>query len=229
MTVARAAAACAAAAVVVAAATAGNVLAQGKPAGAARGGAAAAPPAAPAVDYGKRFAAECSACHGADGRSDMPGVPVLAGQHSLYVITQLFLFREGRRDFAPMVALAKQMTDTDLRGFSDAIGKLPAVPPPASAAPDPNRMRLGLALAQQHKCLFCHGNDLAGGQQVPRIGGQKEDYVRMTLHGFKSGQRPAYTRAMTEALSQVADSDLDALAYFVAHATPAAASPPASR
>ena len=43
------------------------------------------------------------------------------------------------------------------------------------------------------------------------------------LRGFKNGQRPAYTRAMTEALSQVSDGDLDVLAYFVARTTSAAA------
>lgn len=177
------------------------------------------PTAKPVVDYAQRFASECSACHGTNGRSDMPGVPVLAGQHSLYAITQLFLFREGRRDFAPMVALGKQMTDDDLRGFSDMIGRLPAVPPPASATPavDENRLHQGRVLAQQHRCLFCHGAELDGGQQVPRIGGQKEDYLRATLHGFKSGQRPAYTRAMTEALGQVPEAELDLLAYYVAH------------
>lgn len=172
----------------------------------------------PVVDYARRFASECSECHGATGRSDMAGVPVLAGQHSLYAITQLFLFREGRRDFAPMVALAKRMSDDDLRGFSEAIGRLPAVAPPTGPAPDPTRMRSGLALAQQHRCMLCHGGDLAGGQQVPRIGGQKEEYLRLTLHGYKSGQRPGYTRAMSEALSAVEPKDLDLLAYFVAHA-----------
>ncbi len=202
----------------------GTVLAQSKPPSGSRSGAAAKPAAAapvPATDYAQRFAAECSACHGPAGYSDVAGVPIVAGQHSLYVITQLFLFREGRRDYAPMVALAQKMTDADLRGYSDAIGKLPPMPPPATPAPDfdAEKFRKGRALAQEHRCLFCHGNDLAGGQQVPRIGGQKEDYVRMTLHGFKNGKRPAYTRAMTEALSQVPDGDLDPIAHFVAHAT----------
>ncbi len=178
--------------------------------------------AAAAPGYAQRFSAECSACHGETGHSDVPGVPVLAGQHSLYVITQLFLFREGRRHYEPMVALARQMTDTDLRGFSDVIGKLPAVAAQATPtpAPDLERMRQGESLARQHRCLFCHGDDLAGGAQVPRVGGQKEDYVRMTLHGFKSGERPAYTRAMTEALSHVPLEELDIIAYYIANLTP---------
>jgi cytochrome c553 len=51
---------------------------------------------------------------------------------------------------------------------------------------------------------------------VPRIAGQREDYLRMTLHGFKSGQRPGYTMAMGGALSQVTLEELDTLAYYAA-------------
>ena len=168
--------------------------------------------------YAERFRNVCAACHGANGRSDIAGTPVLAGQYSLYTITQLFLFREGRRTNEAMVALAKPMTDADLRGFSDFIGTLPALPSPAPATPpDAARMTKGQALAQQHKCMFCHGTALDGGQGVPRIGGQKEEYLRATLHGFKSGERPGYTRAMSEALSQVPVADLDLLAYYVAN------------
>ena len=193
-----------------------------KPAASASASAAASGKAAAvaSAEYGERFRTVCAACHGANGRSDMAGVPVLAGQPSLYTITQLFLFREGRRNNEAMIALAKPMKDADLRGFSDFIGTLPPVPAPAaSAPPDAARMSKGQALAQQHKCVFCHGADLSGGQGVPRIGGQKEDYVRTTLHGFKSGDRPGYTRAMTEALSQVPAADLDVLAYYVANFT----------
>ena len=191
-----------------------------KPAARASAASAAATGAAAAADYAERFRTVCAACHGANGRSDIPGVPVLAGQPSLYTITQLFLFREGRRNNDAMIALAKPMKDADLRGFSDFIGTLPPVPaPPPTTPPDAARMSKGQALAQQHKCVFCHGADLAGGQGVPRIGGQKEDYVRGTLQGFKSGDRPGYTRAMTEALSQVPAQDLDLLAYYVANFT----------
>ena len=181
---------------------------------------ASAAASASAANYAERFSAVCAACHGANGRSDMPGTPVLAGQHSLYVITQLFLFREGRRNNEAMIALAKSMKDADLRGFSDFIGTLPPVPAPAPAAPpDAARMSKAQALAKEYKCLFCHGTDLAGGQGVPRIGGQKEEYVIATLKGFKSGDRPGYTRAMSEALSQVPVADLDLLAYYVANLT----------
>jgi len=170
-----------------------------------------------AMPYPQRFAALCAACHGANGRIETPLTPVLAGQPSLYVITQLYLFREGRRSNEVMTAVAKTLTDDDLRGYSDFIETLPPVPaPPPATPPDPIRMASGQVLAEQHKCLFCHGADLGGGQQVPRIGGQHEDYLQESLRGFHSGSRPGYTQAMTEAVSQMAPEDLDTLAYYAA-------------
>ena len=122
-----------------------TLLALASPAGAQakpRGGKAASP--APPNPYAQRFATLCAACHGANGRSDMPGTPVLAGQHSFYAITQLFLFREGRRGNEAMTAVAKTMNDADLRGFADFIGTLPPVPaPPPATPPDAARMKKG--------------------------------------------------------------------------------------
>jgi cytochrome c553 len=133
------------------------------------------------------------------------------------VITQLFLFREGRRSNEAMTAVAKTLTDDDLRGFSELIGTLPPVPPPPLAtSPDPIRMAAGRVLAEQHKCVFCHGAGLGGGEQVPRIEGQHEDYLQASLRGFRSGSRPGYTQAMTAAVSQIPPDDLDTLAYYVA-------------
>lgn len=191
-----------------------------RPKSAAPAGGASAAKAPQAVDYAQRFASQCAACHGANGRSDMAGTPVLAGQPSLYAITQLFLFREGRRSNPPMTAVAKTLSDDDMRGFADYIGTLPAVPAPAPRTPDDAaRMAKGKSLAEQHKCVFCHGANLDGGQQVPRIAGQKEDYLQESLRGFKSGSRPGYTQAMTAAVSQVSVEDLDALAYYAARFT----------
>jgi cytochrome c553 len=182
-------------------------------------------PAASAANpgYAQRFASVCAACHGANGRSELPLTPALSGQHSFYAITQLFLFREGRRGHEGMTAIAKTMNDADLRGFSEFIATLPVVPAPAPATPpDAARMANGQALAQQHKCFACHGADLSGGQQVPRLAQQREDYLQLTLQEFKSGKRPGYTMAMGEAVSRVTPEELDTLAYFIARFAPQA-------
>jgi cytochrome c553 len=203
------------------AATAVTLLASAAPSASAQGTQAAQ------GSYAQRYAAVCASCHGANGRSDMAGTPVLAGQHSFYAITQLFLFREGRRDNPAMTAVAKTMKDEDLRGFSEFIATLPAVPaPPPTTPPDAARMARGQALAQTHRCVICHGADLSGGQQVPRIAQQREDYLQMTLHGFRTGKRPGYTQAMTEAVSGIPPEDLDTLAYYAARFPGTAAKPP---
>ena len=174
-------------------------------------------------DYARRFASECAACHGAEGRSETPGTPNRAGQHSYYVVTQLFLFREGRRSNAEMTAIGKTLKDDDLRGFSDFIGTLPPLPAPPPGEPlDSARMSQGKALAEQHKCLFCHGPDLSGGQQVPRIAGQREEYLRESLNGYRTRKRTGYTPAMLEPVSTLSAEDVDVLAYFVAHLPQAA-------
>ena len=174
-------------------------------------------------DYARRFASECAACHGAEGRSETPGTPNLAGQHSYYVVTQLFLFREGRRSNAEMTAIGKTLKDDDLRGFSDFIGTLPPLPTPPPGEPlDSARMSQGKALAEQHQCLFCHGPDLSGGQQVPRIAGQREEYLRESLNGYRTRKRTGYTPAMLEPVSTLSAEDVDVLAYFVAHLPQAA-------
>ncbi len=169
------------------------------------------------ADYAERFAQACTPCHGEGGVSAMAQTPTLAGQPSFYAITQLFLFRDGRRDSVPMTLVAKGMSDADLRGFADAIARLP--PPPAPAPPaDAVRAARGGALARRLHCTGCHGADLAGGKQVPRLAGQREDYLLHALTGFRAQQRVGYTPAMTEALAGTTPQELEDLAHYLAHA-----------
>ena len=158
----------------------------------------------------------CLACHGPGGVSQQPLTPSLAGQHSFYAITQLFLFREGRRHDEAMTEVAKGMSDADLRAFSELIGKLP--PQPAATVPnaDPARTALGATVAAQWRCASCHGNDFAGAQQVPRLAGQREDYLAKTLTEFRAGTRIGYTGAMAEAMAGVGADDIAVLASYLA-------------
>lgn len=169
----------------------------------------------------ERFAL-CASCHGAGGVSAQPMIPSLAGQPSFYAITQLFLFREGRRGNAVMSAVAKGMSDDDLRAFSDFIGTLPAPPASAPDTADALRMARGAALAQQHRCASCHGADYAGGKQVARLAYQREDYLSQTLQEFRAAKRLGYTQAMNEALAGIAPEALPDLAHYLAHLPPAA-------
>ena len=93
-------------------------------AAASRPGPSTASPDTGAAAYAQRFASLCAACHGANGRSETPGTPSLAGQHGFYAITQLFLFREGRRGNEAMTAVAKTMKDGSLLVSDDHAGAI---------------------------------------------------------------------------------------------------------
>ena len=157
----------------------------------------------------------CLACHGEKGQSTLPDVPSLGAQTSPYVLIQLYLFREKLRRFDVMNEAVKGFTDDDLRGFADAIAKLPA-PPPTADTTDPARLVRGRALAHQYRCNVCHTPDLAGRDAVPRVAGQREDFLVKTMREYKANIRAGYDASMGDVMQPISDPDILDLAYFTA-------------
>jgi cytochrome c553 len=158
--------------------------------------------------------AQCFACHGENGDSQNPEIPSLGAQTSPYLLIQLYLFREKQRVFEPMNEMAKDLTDDDLQTLSDAVSKLPP-PKPASGPVDAARMEKAKALVQQYRCNVCHDANLQGRDNVPRIAGQREDYLVKTLREYKNNTRHGYDGSMAEVLEPIADSEIQDLAYYV--------------
>jgi cytochrome c553 len=71
---------------------------------------------ADSIDAGKTKRASCTTCHGANGISQMPGAPNLAGQQSTYTIEKLKNFRSGKRSNEIMNIMAKLLS---YAGISD--------------------------------------------------------------------------------------------------------------
>ncbi len=103
----------------------------------------------------------CLACHGESGQSENVEVPSLGAEPAPYVLIQLYLFREKQRSVELMNEATKDLTDDELRQFSDLIAKLPAPRPPLDM-PDAARMEHGWMLAQKYRCGFCHNHDFSG-------------------------------------------------------------------
>jgi len=176
---------------------------------------AAAPLAATSAPIGERVQA-CYACHGAAGQSQQPETPSLGGQPSFFLLTQLFLFREGRRG-GPMIELAKGWSDDELRGFADFLSAKLAPPGPPGDAPDAARLARARALIATEHCAVCHNPDFSGRAQMPRLAHQREDYLLKSLREFKSGKRIGYGQAMSQELARLSDQDLADLAHYLAH------------
>jgi cytochrome c553 len=173
----------------------------------------AALPAA-AASLGERLA-PCLACHGARGQSTIPEVPSLGAQPAYYLSIQLYMFREKMRVVEPMNAMLKGLDDDDLQKMAAMISQLPA-PPPATEPAEPARLERARALVQQHRCNFCHNEDFSGEKNVPRLAGQREDYLVKALREYKSNTRRGYDASMADVMYPVTDTDILDLAHFLA-------------
>ncbi len=62
--------------------------------------------------------AQCNVCHGANGMSQIPNAPNLAGQPEIYLVEQLKNYRSGKRANEVMSVLAKPLSDDDIANLS---------------------------------------------------------------------------------------------------------------
>jgi cytochrome c553 len=70
------------------------------------------------IEAGNTKAMSCTMCHGANGISQMPGVPHLAGQPAIYVVEQLKNFRSGKRNNEIMNVIAKTLSDKEINDLA---------------------------------------------------------------------------------------------------------------
>jgi cytochrome c553 len=156
----------------------------------------------------------CLACHGANGQSQTENVPSLGAQPAKYILIQLFMFREKLRPVEPMTELTKGWSDADLQQIADFIATLPPPKPPTDPA-DPARLERARALVEQNHCNVCHRPDFAGQENVPRLAGQREDYLLKALREYKSGARHGYEPTMAEVLQPIDDAQLVEFASYL--------------
>ena len=156
----------------------------------------------------------CAGCHGEDGNSKIDKIPSLAGQPAFFVLTSLFLMREGVRKVDAMASFVKDLTDAELDGLSRHYAALPAKP--SGETIDPALVQKGAAVATQHGCVSCHLPSLAGQEQMPRLAKQRIDYLIPTLKSYRDAPRPGADTAMSAAIAGTSDDDIVALAHFAA-------------
>ena len=171
----------------------------------------ATPLAAQDLFAGKQAA--CAACHGEQAQ---PEVPELGGMDAYYALLQLVAFRGKQRENEVMNGLVADFSDGDLRAAADWVATLPR-PEPPEGTPDAERMSVGEALAETHRCNSCHGAEYLGGHQMPPLRNQREAYVQKALGDYKAERRIGDRAAMVEIATALSDEDIATLAYYVAH------------
>jgi cytochrome c553 len=174
--------------------------------------AAGNPRAVGAVDAVAEKAGGCSACHGPDGRSSMTEIPSLAGQPAYYLTLQLTLFRDKQRESSRMSPIAATLSDSDLEQLSAYFAALPPDEPPRGQDNDAGE---GERLAQANHCASCHLATYAGQNQMPRLAGQREDYLLKAMKDYRDGKRAGFDGTMTEVLHGLPNRDLAALSHYL--------------
>ena len=157
----------------------------------------------------------CASCHGEAGNSTTEGVPSLAGQPRVFIETQLILFREGVRPQEPMSTLMRGVSDREIVAIAAYYAA--AKPAPAPGARDTALFKRGAGIAKQMQCGTCHLPDFRGREQMPRLAGQREEYLNAAMLAYRDNRRIGSDTMMSSVLYGVSDADIKALAHFLAH------------
>jgi cytochrome c553 len=170
------------------------------------------------IEAGQAKSAVCAACHGPDGNSVNPEWPSLAAQHQSYIVQQLQEFQAGRRQDPLMSPMALGLSTEDMQDLAAFY----AAQRPAALEADPEFVERGQRLyrggdadAGITACIACHGptgqgNPLAA---YPVVAGQRAPYTALTLHRYKSGERP---NAIMQAIAaRMSEEDIQAVSAYL--------------
>ncbi len=157
---------------------------------------------------------QCGGCHGEDGNSQLEKIPSLAGQPEFFIMNQLVLMREGVRKIEAMAPFVKEMKDEDIFALAKHFASLP--PKRSDEAIDAALVKRGAEIAVQRRCASCHLPTLAGQDQMPRLAGQRIDYLIDSMKSYLDNTRSGADTAMTAAIVGLSEADLVALAHYAA-------------
>ena len=156
---------------------------------------------------GEVAAQACAACHGADGNSQIPGTPSLAGQQPLYFAAAVRAYLSGLRDIPEM--------EHSLRGLSkievENMALYYASQAPAKREPPAvGDAATGEPLSAQ--CGGCHGaHGVSHDAATPSLAGQDAQYLVIATKSYRD-----QTRHHDVMLSDSSDEAIENIAAFYA-------------
>lgn len=169
----------------------------------------------------------CADCHGQDGASRWPDVPIIGGLSALTLEENLFAFRDGARPCRPtnfrsgdidrpatdMCKIATDLSDDDIVAIAAYFAARTFEP--ATQRADPERAARGAAI-HDRACHHCHGeggSDPADHASI--LAGQWMPYLRMAFVNLRAGKR-WMPKTMQSRLRNLSDEDVEDLVNYYA-------------
>lgn len=159
---------------------------------------------------GRKMTAECAPCHGENGLSAKELISNLAGQNPDYLLRQMEALVSGTRKHISMSPSLDKLFPEERATVALYYASL-SVPAQSADAPAVAR---GARLYQK-RCLACHGRDAYGTATVPRLAGQRRDYMRWTLAAVQRG-KPRPIPEMEASCRGLSRQDIADLADYLA-------------
>ena len=173
---------------------------------------------------GKSKSAVCSACHGAEGISNLAENPNLAGQVPGYIAAQLAAFKSGDRKNAIMAGQVAALSPDDMADLDAYYASM--VPNVEVKLTEDDKVlaeageavyRGGFAERGISACMSCHGPTGHGiPKNYPRVSAQHKAYLEKALLDYKKGDRVGYNGIMHSISFGLSEQQIKELAAYMA-------------
>jgi cytochrome c553 len=137
-----------------------------------------------------------------------------AGHLPLFIERPLAPIQEDLREVPTVKAVMGGRNDEQIVALARSYSAQAVVPPPDAV--QAGRFAAGAAVSQQALCGTCHLPSYAHQNQVPRLAGQDEASLLVTMKMYRDKQEPGRDTAMSAALFGLSDADVEGLAQYLA-------------
>ncbi|MDH3693960.1 MAG: c-type cytochrome [Gammaproteobacteria bacterium] len=167
---------------------------------------------------GKVIAQEkCNSCHGENGISakEDQDIPNLAGQPAVYLFKQGKDFISDLRENRGMKRRVNKLSDQELADVAAWYASLPPANTTETPPTPPDIVINGFPDRNMPGCAVCHGPAGEGvAPFIPRLAGQKADYMKYTLDDFVTGLRQNLDPKTITDVKGLTSHDIDAVTTY---------------
>jgi cytochrome c553 len=156
----------------------------------------------------------CVVCHGVKGLPDDPTTPIIWGQNAGYLYLQLRDFQKGARKDDRMTPIAQSLSKEDALALAEYFAAKPW-PNAGAVAASKADTDVAIGINKSIVCTSCHLEEYQGDSSVPRLAGQKHDYLLKTMMDFRNHTR-ANNPGMSDLMNSATPEQLSAMAAYLA-------------